>query len=170
MTESLIAHEPVIDHLTWPRLRERLMGLNTDILSNKFWTFFARNLRVAWQYEPLDVLTFSPKSCLYQLSSHFEGGILDMANWRMDVNFFYEFPGLADDIPPANYMPLRQMTPRFGLAQNLFAQQQQQLQQRRRATFAVEGTPRLEQVEEGTPLYDRGRESAAPQSWNGFYA
>lgn len=129
MAESLIAHEPVIDHLTWPKLRERLMSSRTDTLTNKFWALFARNIRMIGNFEPFEIVAFSPKSSLYQLTHKFESGLLDMANWRMDVNFFYEFPGLADDVPPANYMPLTQLTPRFGLAERVMWQQQHHQQQ-----------------------------------------
>ena len=129
MAESLIAHEPVIDHLTWPKLRERLMSSGrNDMLTNKFWALFARNIRMVGQLEPFEIVAFSPKSSLYQLTHKFEAGLLDMANWRMDVNFFYDFPGLSDDVPPANYMPLTQLTPRFGLADRMAWLQQQQQQ------------------------------------------
>lgn len=129
MAESLIAHEPVIDHLTWPKLRERLMSSQTDMLTNKFWTFFARNMRVVGDFEPFEVVAYSPKSSMYQLTDRFEYGLMDMANWRMDINFFYEFPGLANDVPPVNYMPLMQLTPRFGLVERNLLQQHQQRQQ-----------------------------------------
>ncbi|KAI5370937.1 hypothetical protein Slin15195_G018100 [Septoria linicola] len=174
MAESLIAHEPVIDHLTWPKLRERLMSSQTDMLTNKFWAMFARNIRVAWQFEPFDIVAFSPKSSFYQLTHNFEAGLLDMANWRMDVNFFYEFPGLADDVPPANYMPLAQIAPRFGIAERMFLQQQQQQQQQqainqqRRGTFPGEMPPRGLHI---SPVPDDGLyEAAGPVAWNQFYS
>lgn len=168
VTETLIAHEPVIDHLTWPKLRERMMSSQTDMLTNKFWALFARNLRVAWQFEPFDIMAVSPRSSLYHLSNRFESGLLDMANWRMDINFFYDFPGLADDIPAANYMPLTQIQPRFGLMERMLLQQQEQqrmMNQQRRGTYAGELPPRTTHVVSEEAMY----ETTGPVSWNHFY-
>ncbi|KAF2212175.1 hypothetical protein CERZMDRAFT_97459 [Cercospora zeae-maydis SCOH1-5] len=169
VTESLIAHEPVIDHLTWPKLRERMMASQTDMLTNKFWALFARNLRVAWQFEPFDIMSTSPRSSLYHLTNRFEAGLLDMANWRMDINFFYDFPGLADDIPAANYMPLTQIQPRFGLMDRMLLHQQEQQQrmmnQQRRGTYAGEPPPRSTHVQSEEGIY----ETTGPVSWNHFY-
>ncbi|PPJ53646.1 hypothetical protein CBER1_00795 [Cercospora berteroae] len=168
VTETLIAHEPVIDHLTWPKLRERMMSSQTDMLTNKFWALFARNLRVAWQFEPFDIMAVSPRSSLYQLSNRFESGLLDMANWRMDINFFYDFPGMADDIPAANYMPLTQIQPRFGLMERMLLQQQEQqrmMNQQRRGTYAGELPPRTTHVVSEEAMY----ETTGPVAWNHFY-
>lgn len=171
MAEKLIAHDPVIDHLTWPALRERLMSTQVDILTNKFWALWVRNLKVAWQYEPMDVLTLSADSALYQLSGQFEGAILNMTNWRMDVNFFYEYPGLVDDIPPANYVPLRTHTPKFGLMDRAQAEQYRLCaSQQRRRTFPINSTtPQLgiTQSHAEQILYQT---TAQPvHAWNNFY-
>lgn len=137
----MVVHEPVVEHLTWPRLRERLMGAHLNVLTNKFWTCFARNLRVSWQREPLDVIAFSPDSQLYQLSPDFESSLFDMRNWRMDTHFFQEYPGLSGDIPPDSYVTMRTITPKFGVAEMVQAEKAMQSDaQHRRATF--HGDPR----------------------------
>ncbi|KXT02595.1 hypothetical protein AC578_10657 [Pseudocercospora eumusae] len=175
MTEKLIAHDPVIDHLTWPALRERLMSTQVDVLTNKFWALWTRNLKVAWQYEPMDALALSSDSSLYQLSNQFEGAILNMTNWRMDVNFFYGFPGLVDDIPAANYMPLRTLTPKFGLMERPHAHDrrqgaadQQQQQQRRRTLPISTTTPQL--ISQAPPDPMMYQPTGQPvHAWTNFY-
>ncbi|EME87169.1 uncharacterized protein MYCFIDRAFT_84235 [Pseudocercospora fijiensis CIRAD86] len=175
MTEKLIAHDPVIDHLTWPALRERLMSTKVDVLTNKFWALWVRNLKVAWQYEPMDVLALSSDSSLYQLSNQFEGAILNMANWRMDVNFFYDFPGLVDDIPAANYMPLRTLTPKFGLVERANADHrrqsntEQQQQQQRRPIFPI-NTTTSQLVSQAQPDPMMYQPTGQPvHAWTDFY-
>ncbi|CZT17223.1 uncharacterized protein RCC_03056 [Ramularia collo-cygni] len=138
---EVVVHEPVVEHLTWPRLRERLMGAHINVLTNKFWTCFARNLRVSWQREPLDVIAFSPDSHLYQLSPEFESSLFDMRSWRMDTQFFQEYPGLSGDIPPDSYVTMRTITPKFGVAEMVEAEKAMHPDaQHRRATF--HGDPR----------------------------
>jgi len=138
---DLVVHEPVVEHLTWPRLRERLMGAHLNVLTNKFWTCFARNLRVSWQREPLDTIAFLPDSQLYQLSPEFESSLFDMRNWRMDTHFFQEYPGLSGDIPSDNYVTMRTITPKFGIAEMVEAEKAMHPDaQHRRATF--HGDPR----------------------------
>lgn len=117
-SEKVFFHDPVIDHLTWPRLRDRLIASEKDRLTNKFWALFVRNLRVTWRGEPFDIMVFSPDSRLYQLNPMYETSLLDMTNWRMDMDFFRGIPQLAGDVPPHNYMPLRTVSPKFGVANN----------------------------------------------------
>lgn len=83
-------------------------------MTNKFWSLFVRNLRVTWRYEPIDIMTFSADTQLYQLTPMFEESIMDMGSWRMDMDFFRGIPQLAGDVPPYNYMPLQSMAPKFG--------------------------------------------------------
>jgi hypothetical protein len=165
-SEALIVHEPVVDHLTWPSLRERLMP-HSGVLTNKFWHAFAKNLRVSWQREPLDTIRFSPESSLYYLASDFESSLFDIRNWRMDTRFHREFPGLAGDIPPDSYMPMRTITPRFGFAAIQDANKRSQSDnQQRRATVHGENLQRFMIHSVENMSYEPVRQSFQPVMWN----
>ncbi|KJX92972.1 hypothetical protein TI39_contig4478g00001 [Zymoseptoria brevis] len=173
-SEALIIHEPVVDHLTWPRLRERLMP-HSGVLTNKFWHVFAKNLKVSWQREPLDTIRFSPDTSLYYLASDFELSLFDIRNWRMDISFFQEFPLLSGDIPPDSYTPMRMIAPRFGVAE--LEEEDKRLHsempesQQRRATF--HGEVDLQRSMNGSAVnmtYEPVRQQFQPIMWNaGFY-
>ncbi|CAK4033532.1 Hypothetical predicted protein [Lecanosticta acicola] len=154
-SEKVFFHDPVIDHLTWPRLRDRLIASEKDRLTNKFWAFFVRNLRVTWRGEPFDILTLSPDTQLYQLNPVYEASLLDMTNWRMDMDFFRGIPQLAGDVPPHNYMPLRTVAPKFGVHGHHAGEHVQPTMSPR---FGLHGDPQ----QQGTPTHAGGVISQDP--------
>lgn len=83
-------------------------------MTNRFWSHYIKNIRFTWRCELVDTVVYSPNSELYQFSSMFETAIIDIANWRMEMDFFRAVPQLAGDVPPHNYMPLRTLAPKFG--------------------------------------------------------
>ncbi|EME49851.1 hypothetical protein DOTSEDRAFT_77028 [Dothistroma septosporum NZE10] len=113
-SEKVFFHDPVIDHLTWPRLRDRLVQSEKDRLTNRFWSIYIKNIRVTWRHEPFEIMTFDGDRQLYRLSPAYETALLDMNNWKMEMDFFRGIPQLAGDVPPFNYMPLRRIEPNFG--------------------------------------------------------
>lgn len=113
-SEKVFFHDPVIDHLAWPRLRERMITSEQDRMTNRFWSYYIKNISFTWKAEPIDMVTYKPDTELYQFSSNFETAIVDISNWRMEMDFFRAIPQLAGDVPPHNYMPLRTLAPKFG--------------------------------------------------------
>lgn len=59
-------------------------------------------------------MSFDGERQLYRLSPGYETALLDMNNWKMEMDFFRGIPQLAGDVPPFNYMPLRSIEPSFG--------------------------------------------------------
>lgn len=144
------------------------MGAHINVLTNKFWSCFARNLRVSWQREPLDVICFSQDSHLYQLSPDFESMLFDMRNWRMNVSFFHEYPGLSGDIPPENYVTMQTITPKFGVAELIEAEKAMQIDaQHRRAPFHGNTRQRFTMYHTEQPPFEPIRQFQ-PVVWNEF--
>ncbi|WPH00891.1 Hypothetical protein R9X50_00372500 [Acrodontium crateriforme] len=114
-SQQLVSHEPVIDHLAWPKLRAHLILSENNVLTNRFWEQVVRNFRFAWNDHPLSSIHFEPSTSTYRLSPIFESAIHNVQNWRMDLPFLNYFPHLANDIQPAIYMPLTTIMPSFGL-------------------------------------------------------
>lgn len=83
-------------------------------MTNRFWSYYIKNICFTWKAEPIDLVRYKPDTELYQFSSTFETAIVDIANWRMEMDFFRAIPQLAGDVPPHNYMPLRTLAPKFG--------------------------------------------------------
>ncbi|KAB8346173.1 hypothetical protein FH972_023219 [Carpinus fangiana] len=114
-SQQLIKHDAVVDHMAWPRLRQRLTVQENNTLTNRFWSLFARNFRFAWRYDMFDALQLSRPGGLYGISGVFETSLHDISSWRMEPEFLAAFPHLADDVVPTQYMPLnRQLNPGSG--------------------------------------------------------
>ncbi|KAK4507069.1 hypothetical protein PRZ48_000803 [Zasmidium cellare] len=113
-SEKVFFHDPVIDHLAWPRLRERMITSEQDRMTNRFWSYYIKNIAFTWQSEPVGIVSYKPETALYQFASSFETALVDIGNWRMEMDFFRAVPQLAGDVPPHNYMPLRTIAPKFG--------------------------------------------------------
>lgn len=99
---------------------------------------------------------------------------MNMANWRMDVNFFYDFPGLVDDVPAANYMPLRTVIPRLGLTSVPFQAERRKSQ----SQLNVQGIEPLvngqlrympPQQDDGTGMNGNTIRTAETATWNGGF-
>ncbi|CAG8982495.1 hypothetical protein HYALB_00002275 [Hymenoscyphus albidus] len=91
-------HPAWIDHLPWPKMRDRLVrDYNPkDYLFDNFFIPFTTTLSLNWPYEPTDTLLSSPESDDLMINPVFERHLRRLENWSLGPAFAKEFPGLAD--------------------------------------------------------------------------
>ena len=91
-------HPAWIDHLPWPKMRDRLVrDYNPrDYLFDNFFIPFTTTLSLNWPYEPTDTLLSSPENDDLMINPVFERHLRKLENWSLGPAFTKAFPGLAD--------------------------------------------------------------------------
>jgi hypothetical protein len=91
-------HPAWIDHLPWPKMRDRLVrDYNPrDYLFDNFFIPFTTTLSLNWPYEPTDTLLSSPENDDLMINPVFERHLRRLENWSLGPAFAKSFPGLAD--------------------------------------------------------------------------
>jgi hypothetical protein len=91
-------HPAWIDHLFWPKMRDRLVrDYNPrDYLFDNFFIPFTTTLSVNWPYEPTDALLSSPDNDELMINPVFERHLRRLENWSLGPAFAKAFPGLQD--------------------------------------------------------------------------
>jgi hypothetical protein len=91
-------HPAWIDHLPWPKMRDRLVREYNprDYLFDNFFIPFTTTLNVNWPYEQTDTLLSSPESDDLMINPVFERHIRRLDNWSLGPAFAKAFPGLND--------------------------------------------------------------------------
>ncbi|KIW15859.1 hypothetical protein PV08_05909 [Exophiala spinifera] len=90
-------HPAWIDHLPWPRMRERVLMNYQDYPFENWFIPFTSDLNVNWPYDDTDCLLASTSEngepCMNPV---FERHIRRLENWSVGSNFAAAFPGLVD--------------------------------------------------------------------------
>jgi len=91
-------HPAWVDHLPWPKMRDRLVrDYNPrDYLFDNFFIPFTSTLSLNWPYEPTDTLLSSPESDELMINPVFERHLRRLENWSLGPAFAKAFPGLQD--------------------------------------------------------------------------
>ncbi|KAL8858234.1 MAG: hypothetical protein Q9178_005246 [Gyalolechia marmorata] len=100
-------HPAWVDHLPWPRMRDRMCELYHDISLDSWFVPFTTTLSLNWKYEPCDTLlsigTSNGNSSggsdggeEYSINPVFERHLRDLSNWTLGPAFEKAFPQLAD--------------------------------------------------------------------------
>lgn len=91
-------HPAWIDHLPWPRMRDRLVRDYSprDYLFDNFFIPFTSTVSVNWPYEPTDALLSSPDSDELLINPVFERHLRSLENWSLGPAFAAAYPRLAD--------------------------------------------------------------------------
>jgi len=91
-------HPAWIDHLPWPKMRDRLVQVYNphDYLFDKFFIPFTATLSLNWPYEPTDSLLSSPDGEELVINPVFEHHLRRLENWSLGPAFANAFPGLQD--------------------------------------------------------------------------
>lgn len=91
-------HPAWIDHLPWPKMRDRLVREYNprDYLFDNFFIPFTTTLSLNWPYEPTDTLLSSPENDDLMINPVFERHLRRLENWSLGPAFAKAFPGLAD--------------------------------------------------------------------------
>lgn len=91
-------HPAWIDHLPFPKMRDRLIrDYNPQsYLFDNFFIPFTTTLSLNWPYEPTDTLLSSPENDELMINPVFERHLRRLENWSLGLAFAKAFPGLAD--------------------------------------------------------------------------
>ena len=92
-------HPAWIDHLPFPKMREKLVhecNPPTDFPFDNFFIPFTTTLTLSWPYEETDTLLQSPENDELLINPVFERHLRDLRNWKLGPAFVKAFPALAD--------------------------------------------------------------------------
>ncbi|KAL9007779.1 MAG: hypothetical protein Q9173_007023 [Seirophora scorigena] len=89
-------HPAWVDHLPWPRMRDRMVHLYPDISLDNFFVPYTTTLSLNWRYEPSDTLLSMPGGDEFAINPVFERHLRDLSNWTLGPAFEKAFPQLGD--------------------------------------------------------------------------
>lgn len=91
-------HPAWMDHLPWPRMRDKLVHNHADYQFESWFLPFTSGLSVNWPYEAHDCLisTGDPEDPI--INPVFERHIYRLDNWTLGPMFTAAFPALADTV------------------------------------------------------------------------
>ncbi|MCJ1411992.1 hypothetical protein MMC19_006084 [Ptychographa xylographoides] len=89
-------HPPWIDHLPWPRLRDKLCGQYQRFPFDNFFIPFTTTLSLDWPYDPMDVVIETPGEEEMAINPAFERHLSDLSNWSLGPGFAKALPELAN--------------------------------------------------------------------------
>ena len=93
------AHPAWIDHLPFPRMREKLArdySPNEYLCFDDFFIPFTTTIRLNWPYEETDTLLQSPEGEELMINPVFERHLRNLDNWSLGEPFAKAFPELVD--------------------------------------------------------------------------
>lgn len=89
-------HPAWVDHIPWPRMRDRMVHLYPTIALENFFIPYTTTLSLNWPYDPSDTLLSLPDSDELSINPVFERHLRDLSNWTLGPAFAKAFPMLAD--------------------------------------------------------------------------
>lgn len=91
-------HPAWIDHLPWPKMRDRLVRDYSprEYLFDNFFVPFTATLSVNWPYEPTDTLLSGTDSDELLINPVFERHLRSLENWSLGPEFANAYPRLGD--------------------------------------------------------------------------
>ncbi|MCJ1472658.1 hypothetical protein MMC13_001307 [Lambiella insularis] len=89
-------HPAWIDHLPWPRLREKLISHYHCFPFDDFFIPYTTTVSLNWPYGPMDTLVSTPKAEELSINPIFEKHLRDLQNWSLGAAFVKEHPELAE--------------------------------------------------------------------------
>lgn len=89
-------HPAWVDHIPWPRMRDKMVYLYPSIALENFFIPYTTTLSLNWPYDPSDTLISVPDSEELLINPVFERHLRDLSNWTLGPSFAKSFPALAD--------------------------------------------------------------------------
>lgn len=89
-------HPAWIDHLPWPRMREKLVANYQDYSFENWFIPYTSDLSVNWAYDPVDCLLSTSEDKDPVINPVFERHIRRLENWSVGPAFAEAFPDLVD--------------------------------------------------------------------------
>lgn len=93
-----IPHPAWLDHIPFPRMRERLVHDYSPVLYafDNFFVPFTTTLTLSWPYEDVDTLLQNVDSNEVMINPVFERHLRNLDNWKLGDAFSKAFPTLVD--------------------------------------------------------------------------
>lgn len=89
-------HPAWIDHLPWPRMRDKMVYMYPNIPFDTWFIPYTTTLSLNWPYEPTDTLIACPDSEELSINPVFERHMRDLNNWSLGPAFAAAFPMLVE--------------------------------------------------------------------------
>ncbi|KAF7542427.1 hypothetical protein G7Z17_g11580 [Cylindrodendrum hubeiense] len=91
-------HPAWIDHLPFPRMRDRIVREYTPVIYafENFFIPFTTTLSLSWPYEETDTLLQNPDGDELMINPVFERHLRNLDNWKLGSAFAKAFPMLSD--------------------------------------------------------------------------
>ncbi|GKU20966.1 unnamed protein product [Fusarium langsethiae] len=95
--QTTISHSAWLDHIPFPKMRERLILDHNPSLYpfDNFFVPFTTTLSLSWPYEETDTLLQDPESDELMINPVFERHLRNLDNWKLGDAFAKAFPNLA---------------------------------------------------------------------------
>ncbi|MCJ1374468.1 hypothetical protein MMC20_005700 [Loxospora ochrophaea] len=88
-------HLAWVDHVPWPRMRDRFVSTYRQCTAGAFWTPFAATLSLHWPSEAPDSLLFKSEIGELQIKPEFDAHLRDLSNWTLGPAFESSLPMMA---------------------------------------------------------------------------
>jgi hypothetical protein len=95
-SQILAAHPAWVDHVPFPRMRDKLVATYKDHPFDLFFMPFTSGLSVNWPYDPTDCLISTSEKEDPIINPVFERHIRRLENWSVSPLLMETFPALAD--------------------------------------------------------------------------
>ncbi|KAL9101824.1 MAG: hypothetical protein Q9163_002949 [Psora crenata] len=89
-------HPAWIDHLPWPRMRDKLVQIYPSIPFDNFFIPYTTTVSVNWPYDSRDILFAASGTDELSMDPNFETHLRDLGNWSLGPAFAQSHPILAD--------------------------------------------------------------------------
>ncbi|KAF4962218.1 hypothetical protein FSARC_9696 [Fusarium sarcochroum] len=96
-SQTSISHAAWLDHIPFPKMRDRLVRDHNPLLYpfDNFFVPFTTTLSLSWPYEETDTLLSSPDSEEVMINPVFERHLRNLDNWKLGDAFAKAFPTLS---------------------------------------------------------------------------
>lgn len=89
-------HPAWIDHIPWPRMRDKLVANYQDYPFENWFIPFTSGMNVNWPYDPLDCLLSTSEKENTVINPVFERHVRRLENWSLGPAFAEAFPALVE--------------------------------------------------------------------------
>lgn len=90
------AHPAWVDHLPWPRMRDKMVQMYPSIPFDDFFIPYTTTLSLNWPYEAHDTLLSKEGTEELSINPVFESHLRDLNNWTLGPAFAKAHPSLAE--------------------------------------------------------------------------
>ena len=85
-------HPAWIDHIPWPRMRDKMVRAYPSIPIDDFFIPYTTTVSINWPYDPKQVLLATPGSEELSINPSFERHMRDLGNWSLGPAFAKAHP------------------------------------------------------------------------------